>query len=36
MVRHAFIILFTILLLFFLYQEGESLAEVSGESFVAA
>ncbi|MGB8434450.1 MAG: AI-2E family transporter [Burkholderiales bacterium] len=25
--RHAFIILFTILLLFFLYQEGESLAE---------
>jgi predicted PurR-regulated permease PerM len=27
MVRHAFIILFTILLLFFLYQEGESLAE---------
>jgi len=27
MVRHAFIIGFTILLLFFLYQEGESLAE---------
>jgi hypothetical protein len=27
MVRHAFIIAFTILLLFFLYQEGESLAE---------
>ena len=27
MMRHAFIILFTILLLFFLYQEGESLAE---------
>jgi predicted PurR-regulated permease PerM len=27
MVRHAFIVLFTILLLFFLYQEGESLAE---------
>ena len=27
MVRHAFIILFTILLLFFLYQQGESLAE---------
>jgi predicted PurR-regulated permease PerM len=27
MARHAFIILFTILLLFFLYQEGESLAE---------
>jgi len=26
MARHAFIILFTILLLFFLYQEGESLA----------
>ena len=27
MVRHAFIIGFTILMLFFLYQEGESLAE---------
>jgi predicted PurR-regulated permease PerM len=27
MMRHVFIILFTILLLFFLYQEGESLAE---------
>ncbi len=27
MVRHAFIILFTILLLFFLYQQGESLEE---------
>src|SRR5512138_89288 len=27
MVRHAFIIGFTILLLFFLYQEGESLAQ---------
>jgi len=27
MAKHAFIILFTILLLFFLYQEGESLAE---------
>ena len=27
MVRHAFIVGFTILLLFFLYQEGESLAE---------
>ena len=27
MVRHAFIIGFTILLLFFLYQEGESLAD---------
>jgi predicted PurR-regulated permease PerM len=27
MARHAFIILFTILLLFFLYQDGESLAE---------
>lgn len=27
MVRHAFIVLFTILMLFFLYQDGEALAE---------
>ena len=36
MVRHAFIIGFTILLLFFLYQEVNRWRRVSGECFVAA
>ncbi|HXL84033.1 MAG TPA: hypothetical protein VN989_07910 [Casimicrobiaceae bacterium] len=36
MARHAFIIMFTILLLFFLYREGNSLTDASGGCLVTA